>query len=100
MWLVNRRETLEDDSFRTTTSKGAPSLTRHFRELIHRINDTVLRSCSKAYGAFMTNEHGSTVAEYALVLTLVVVALISTLGRLGDILRARLEGIITDFMLE
>lgn len=38
---------------------------------------------------------GATTAEYALILALVVVALITTLGHLGDVLNEKLAEIIT-----
>jgi Flp pilus assembly pilin Flp len=44
--------------------------------------------------AFMARSDGATAAEYALVLTLVVVILISSLSALGTALNAKLHAII------
>lgn len=65
-----------------------------------KLTDFTLGVVSSAYAVLMTDERGVTVAEYALVLTLVVVALIGTLTRLGDVLKTRLEEIIGDLMLD
>jgi Flp pilus assembly pilin Flp len=55
------------------------------------LKESVLRRIRSA----MTEETGATVAEYALVLVLVTVAVIGVLGRLGGALTEKIEGIIT-----
>jgi Flp pilus assembly pilin Flp len=44
--------------------------------------------------AAISGERGSTVAEYALVLVLVTVAVIGVLGQLGTTLQSKIQGII------
>ena len=44
----------------------------------------------------LSDEKGATVAEYALVLVLVAVALIGVLGGLKDALETQIERVITD----
>ncbi|HHY39470.1 MAG TPA: Flp family type IVb pilin [Clostridia bacterium] len=76
------------------------NLKRYFLWTYSHVSDFALGLASRAYSALARDERGVTVAEYALVLTLVVVALIGTLTRLGDVLKTRLEEIISDLMLE
>ncbi|MDP2857598.1 MAG: Flp family type IVb pilin [Bacillota bacterium] len=52
-----------------------------------------IRLCVKYY-LWWARQEGVTTAEYALVLTLVVIILISTLSALGTALNAKLRGII------
>jgi len=52
-----------------------------------------LRTVKRAL-SWMTSEHGATTAEYALILTLVVIILISTLSALGSALQIKLRAII------
>jgi Flp pilus assembly pilin Flp len=60
------------------------------------LKESVLRRIRSA----MTEETGATVAEYALVLVLVTVAVIGVLGRLGGALTEKIEGIITSLGAE
>lgn len=65
----------------------------------------MLQVCVRAQVAWMrfargakevwTGEGGATVAEYALVLVLVTVAVITVLGELGDALNAKIRAIIS-----
>lgn len=57
---------------------------------IRLARDRVLRWLREVLG----DESGATVAEYALVLVLVTVAVIGVLGQLGTTLQAKIQGII------
>ncbi len=54
------------------------------------------RAIREALARFFGDEHGAATAEYALLLTLVVVVLISTLTSLGSALQSKIESIIAE----